>query len=469
MKPEPEKLPASSPSTTDAQRLWETVLGELQVSVEREQFRTWLSQTTGLELAAGRLLVGAPTEFVVRWLDGRLRVTIERAVEVHAGSPLSVQFRVVGPAVVESARDQAAHPSSRAAASPERPPLRRPPLLAPHFDPRYAFEAFVVGSSNKLAFTAARTVAERPATIYNPLFVYGGVGLGKTHLLHAVGHVALANGHTVIYASSEQFTNEFINSLRERSTEEFRQKYRSADFLLIDDIQFISGKEQTQEEFFHTFNDLYTRHKQIVLTSDRSPKLLPGIEDRLRSRFEWGLIADIQPPALETRIAILRSKVAEQKLLVPDAVVTFIASRVQDNIRELEGSLNRVVAYSQLMSSPITTELTAQALAGLLNARRSLPQPQAVLEAVQRLFRVAGDELTGPRRDQKIAYARHLAMYLIYEDCRRSLTETGRFLGNRDHSTILHGYTKIARLLTSDSAVRQDITELREVVNGSRR
>jgi len=436
------------------------VLGELQLSIDRVQFATWLKDTDGVDMTDDAITVGVPNDFILRWLEGHLSEAIERTVLALAGRAMAVGYTVTGTAPVVAATPPAEE------AAPAVAPAPRPATgSGARFHPRYTLDTFIVGPGNRLAYTAARSVADRPATIYNPLFLYGGVGLGKTHLLHGVGHIAQSQGLSVLYASCEQFVNELINAIREQRTEDFRQKWRSADLLLIDDVQFISGKEQTQEEFFHTFNDLYSQHRQIILTSDRSPKYLPGIEDRLRSRFEWGLTADIQPPDLETRTAILQAKAREQGVPLPAEVASLIARRALENIRELEGHLNRVVAFHQLTQQPITVDLVNVALEGITPARRNLPQPQAVIDAVVKLFRVAPEDLSGPRREQKLAYARHLAMYLLYEDCRRSLAEIGRLLGGRDHTTILHGHTKIAGLVNTSSSVRQDIADLRKLLS----
>jgi chromosomal replication initiator protein len=299
--------------------------------------------------------------------------------------------------------------------------------------------------------------------VYNPLFVYGGVGLGKTHLLHAIGHFAGQSKLRVLYVSTEQFTNEFIKAIRERKTEEFRQKYRGVDVLLIDDIHFIIGKEQTQEGFFHTFNDLHNANRQIVLTSDRPPKSMPLLEDRLRSRFGWGLIADIQPPDLETRVAILQAKAEENAVSVPTEVLDLIARKSQKSIRELEGSLNRVVAFSRLAKAPITIEVASKALAEFPDTTsRGGVTPPVIIHTVARYFDLDPHALTGKGRDKQTALARHIAVYVIREETERSFSEIGRELGDRDHSAILRGYQKIALEIDASPQLRHDIIEIRE-------
>ena len=308
---------------------------------------------------------------------------------------------------------------------------------------------------------ATVAVAEHPGETYNPLFIYGGVGLGKTHLLQAIAHVTAPRTQT-LYVSAESYTNEFVTALREHSMEQFRQKYRYVDVLLIDDIQFISRGEQTQEEFFHTFDALYTRNKQIVLTSDVSPKLMSLLEERLRSRFEWGLIVDIATPDVETRLAILRTKAERDGLDAPEEVLLLIAHRVQDNIRQLEGSLNRIAALARLNRQPISRELAAEALNTISSAPRSaVPMPSAILEEVANIMSVPVDALTSKRRERQVAYARHLAMFLLRDVAHQSYAQIGRLLGGRDHTTVIHGFRRIEALVDSDPDVRRDLMEIR--------
>ncbi|HEX78007.1 MAG TPA: chromosomal replication initiator protein DnaA [Dehalococcoidia bacterium] len=439
--------------------IWLSALGELQIQVTKPNFQTWLKDTVGLSFDHGRFVVGVPTVFVAEWLEKRWRSMIKKTLMGITGQELEVQFVV--------------HPSSQDSSSPTPPATTDPapssdgrwPYPAPRLNPKYTFESFIVGSCNRLAHAAALGVAENPGGNYNPLFIYGGVGLGKTHLLHAIGHVALAKHLQLLYVSAEQFTNEFISSIQQRKTEDFRAKYRSADMLLMDDIHFISGKEQTQEGFFHTFNDLHNSNRQIVITSDRPPKSMPLLEDRLRSRFEWGLIADIQPPDWETRLAILRAKAEQQTVIIDEAVLELIARRVQQNIRELEGCLNRVVAYSQLTHTIPTPELAAQVLEDIVaKQRRSTITPGLILEKVAEYFRLSSAALKGKRRDQPTALARQIAMYLIREETSIPLAEIGQELGGRDHSTVLHGCEKIAAEINTNPGLRRDVLEIRAML-----
>jgi chromosomal replication initiator protein len=328
---------------------------------------------------------------------------------------------------------------------------------------RYTFDAFIVGNSNRLAHAASLAVAEAPGESYNPLFLYGGVGLGKTHLLHAIGHQGVHTGLAVLYVSSEQFTNEIINAIRYRTTEEFRAKYRSVDILLVDDIQFIAGKESTEEEFFHTFNSLYEMSKQIVICSDRPPKAIISLEERLRSRFEWGLIADIQPPDLETRMAILRVKADLLRYRVPDDIIAYIAGRVQTNIRELEGCLNRLMAYQQLHHTDLTMEVARAAMSSLGNdSKESRLNIKQIAQAVAEYYHISLEAMCGKQRDKHIVMPRQIAMYLMRQETQSSLLEIGQMFGGRDHSTVLHACEKIDRTVNINPALRREIVAIRE-------
>lgn len=330
-------------------------------------------------------------------------------------------------------------------------------------NPRYTFDAFIVGNSNRLAHAASLAVAEAPGESYNPLFLYGGVGLGKTHLLHAIGHQGVQTGLAVLYVSSEQFTNEIVNAIRYRTTEEFRAKYRSVDILLVDDIQFIAGKESTEEEFFHTFNSLYEMSKQIVICSDRPPKAILSLEERLRSRFEWGLIADIQPPDLETRMAILRVKADLLHYQVPDEIVAYIAGRVQTNIRELEGCLNRLMAYQQLHRAELTMDVARSAISSLgTDTREPKLNSRQIAQAVADYYHISLEAMCGKQRDKYIVTPRQISMYLIRQETSTSLLEIGQLFGGRDHSTVLHSCEKIERTITVNQTLRREIMSIRE-------
>lgn len=336
-------------------------------------------------------------------------------------------------------------------------------LMHNRLNSRYTFDAFIVGNSNRLAHAASLAVAEAPGDSYNPLFLYGGVGLGKTHLLHAIGHQGVQTGLAVLYVSSEQFTNEIVNAIRYRTTEEFRAKYRSVDILLVDDIQFIAGKESTEEEFFHTFNSLHEMSKQIVICSDRPPKAILSLEERLRSRFEWGLIADIQPPDLETRMAILRVKADLLRYQVPDDIITYIAGRVQTNIRELEGCLNRLMAYQQLHRTDLTMEVARAAMSSLGNdSRETRLNSRQIAQAVAEYYHISLEAMCSKQRDKHIVMPRQIAMYLIRQETQVSLLEIGQLFGGRDHSTVLHACEKIDREVNLNPTLRREVVAIRE-------
>jgi chromosomal replication initiator protein len=441
--------------TRPAAEIWKAALDELQGKVSPANYQTWLKNTVGLTYSDSCFTVGVSSSFVTESLEKRLHPLIEKTLIGITGKPLSVQFQVH----LGNGDEELTPPVPSSASSTNY--KQRPG--APKLNRKYTFSSFIVGSSNRLAHAAALGVAENPGNSYNPLFVYSGVGLGKTHLLHAIGWEAIRVRPRVMYVTAEQFTNEFISAIRERRSEDFRDKYRSVDVLLLDDIQFIAGKEQTQEGLFHTFNALHTGNSQIVISCDRPPKSLTLLEDRLRSRFEWGLIVDMQPPDLETRIAILQTKAEEQKTGAPPEVLNFIARRIQKNIRELEGALNRVLAYARLTKSPLTVELATQALADISSdAHKRTLTPAVIMSVVATFFNIPPETLQGKRRDKTSSQARQIAMYLLREELQCSWTQIGRELGGRDHSTILHGYHKISDEVNADHGLRRDLLEIRE-------
>ncbi len=442
-------------------KIWQAVLGELQLGISRANFDTWFKDTSIVSAEDDVFVIGVPNAFAREWLDNKYRHSVKQALQRAVGHTVDIRF------VTANAAVRAAAGMPTAMIEPQRAEPGGPPGPTPTLNTRYTFSTFVVGSNNRLAHAAALSVAERPGHSYNPLFIYGGVGLGKTHLMHAIGH-AVINRHPkkrVAYATSEKFTNEFINAIRAQKTEEFRERYRRIDVLLIDDIQFIAGKEGTQEEFFHTFNAIHEEGKQIVLSSDRQPKAITQLEDRLRSRFEWGLIADISPPDLETRTAILRAKAEAQSFAIPPAVIDFLAQRVVSNIRELEGALTRITAYAMLNAVPVTVELAQQVLQNILyNPKRSAVTPEKIVETVARYYSVEAELLRGKARDKQIVKPRQVAMYLMREETDAPLLRIGEALGGRDHSTVLHGCEKIERQLGEDEEFRHEVNSLREML-----
>ncbi len=447
-----------------AEQAWQSVLGQLQTEMPKASFDTWVRDTCVLSYDDGILTIGVNNAYARDWLESRLASTVNRLLVGVMNRSVDVRF------VVSSGADQnelsEEHPQELSDFEIDSPPMA--PISRerhPALNPRYTFDNFVVGSNNRLAHAAALSVSENPAHSYNPLFLYGGVGLGKTHLLHAIGYACHERGLNVLYVSSEEFTNDMINSIRTHTTQAFREKYRSADVLLVDDIQFIAGKESTQEEFFHTFNTLHGQDKQIIVSSDRPPKAMVTLEERLRSRFEWGLAADIQPPDLETRLAILRSKAERTGRSVPDEILDTIARRVQSNIRELEGALNRIVAFADLSGSPLTPQLAEVALADLLPQRRDLT-PDQVVALVANKFKVTVEQLTGRDRSRQIALPRQVAMYLLRREVNVSLPQIGEVLGGRDHTTVMYAIQQIANKIETDSGLRRDVIDIKQQMYG---
>jgi chromosomal replication initiator protein len=426
----------------NAEQAWQSVLSQLQMEMPRASYDTWVRDTRPTAYENGIITVGVRNAYARDWLESRLATTVSRLLIGILNSNVAVEFVVSQSNEIDSHTDPDVD-AERAASSIEiTTPEPKPRHVT--LNPRYTFDTYVVGSGNRLAHAACQAVAEKPARAYNPLFLYGGVGLGKTHLLHAIGNACHADGLNVLYVSSEEFTNDMIGAIRTHTTQAFREKYRSADVLLVDDIQFIAGKESTQEEFFHTFNTLHGQDKQIIVSSDRPPKSLVTLEERLRSRFEWGLTADIQAPDFETRLAILRSKAERTGRHVSDEILESVAKQIQSNIRELEGALNRIIAFADLSGSALTPSLVEVALADLLPQKRNV-QPNKVIEAVAEAYEgIEVDDLLGQNRAAKIAIPRQLAMYILSEFNKVSSPQIGDLLGGRDHTTVLYGIKKVA-------------------------
>ena len=450
----------------DAKQVWRAALGELQVSLSPANFETWLRDTYLVEVEDQRFRISVPNGFAKDWLESRYRPLISQTLARVVGYSVQVEF------VVTAAGDAQAQASTVAAQAVRVEPTR---MGAPegsgggatYLNPRYTFSNFIVGSANRLAHAASLSVAERPGHAYNPLFLYGGVGLGKTHLMHAIGNAVVAKfpRKRVVYATSEKFTNEFITSIQQGRIDEFRARYRRIDLLLIDDIQFIADKERTQEEFFHTFNTIHEDGKQIVLSSDRPPKAILTLEERLRSRFEWGLIADLTAPDLETRIAILRAKAEEQGPPITPDVMEFIARKVVSNIRELEGALNRIVAYASMGAMPVSIELAQAVLSNVLyNPKKRQVTPERIAQAVSEYYGVGMDQLRGQKREKSIVVPRQVAMFLMREETDVSLLRIGAELGGRDHSTVLHACGKINREMQVNDEMRREVAAVRELI-----
>ena len=435
--------------------LWQKILDEMKSKISKPSYETWLSQTTVKGLVDRQLTVLVPNEFIKNWLDQRYREVIDTLLYEISGFELSVKFEIEDEQV-EILSNQ----------NKEEKIIKDDQDYGQMLNPKYTFDTFVVGAANRFAHAAALAVAEAPAKSYNPLFIYGGVGLGKTHLMHAIGHyVKEYHPHLkVIYLSSEKFTNEFINAIMDNKAESFRNKYRNVDVLLVDDIQFLAGKESTQEEFFHTFNTLHEENKQIIISSDRPPKEIPTLEDRLRSRFEWGLITDISPPDLETRTAILSKKAKAEGLQdIPHEVLLYIANQIDTNIRELEGALIRVIAYSSLINQDIDTKLAAEALKDIIPSNRPRKITiRLIQDFVAEKYNVTVDEFLSKKRTKTIAFPRQIAMYLCRELTDMSLPKIGQEFGGRDHTTVIHAHKKITDMVEEDSQFKTEIDSLIE-------
>ena len=472
----------------DQRQVWRATLGELEISLSQATFETWFRRTALIRVdeASSIFVLGVASGFAKEWIEERYRSLIAQTIAKIVGYSVTLTVEVVSEAELDAhgalgSRSKSLPTTSSltaesgtgvgASASRSGDAVRivdaSEPTRPTNLNARYTFATYVVGSGTRLAHAASQSVSERPGGAYNPLFLYGGTGLGKTHLLHAIGNAVMERSpkRRVLYITGEAFTNEFILGIQQGAADAFRSRFRKIDVLLIDDIQFIADKERTQEEFFHTFNALHSAGKQIVITSDRTPKEISLLEERLRSRFEWGLIADISSPDLETRIAILRSKAEESGVIVADDVVEQVARRVQSNVRELEGALTRLVAVGRLSGMPVTMELAARVLSEAVypNPKRIL-EPEQVVSVVAEHFGLTVEQLRGPKRDREIVVPRQIAAYLSREETDASLVRIGGALGGRDHSTIIHGCAKIEREMSYDAELRREVALLREAL-----
>ncbi len=480
--------------------LWHAVLGELELSLSQANFKTWFGQTQLQSFEGGSVTISVPNGVAKQWLENKYQKQIIHSIERILGQPVQkVHFKIESAAKPSLAdiipSEVLRHQNTSATTTPQsnqrhssssshqqpKPSQFMTRLDGPTIqttvterieaknrfglNPRYTFETFIVGKTNELAHAAAQAVANRPGEVYNPLFIYGGVGLGKTHLIQAIGNRISANDPSVkiLYISSERFTNEFISAIRSGSVKQFKETYRSIDLLLIDDIQFIAGKTETQEEFFHTFNELHQANRQIVMTSDRPPKAIPGLEDRLRSRFEWGMIADVASPDLETRVAILESKCLDKKCTLSKELLQVIATLVKSNIRELEGALNKILAHHQLRGEAPSVDSVKSLLSGYdeQSYRKSLT-PKELTMVVSQYFDVSIDELMSPNREKRLSFPRQIIMYLLREELKCSFPSIGQEMGGRDHTTAMHAYEKITRELENDMKLKQDIAAIRQ-------
>ena len=431
----------------DLKKLWDQTLTIIKAEMSEVSFNTWIKSCEPISISNDTIRISVPNSFTQDILEKRYKDLVANSIKSICSKLYKIEFLI------------ASDIKSDETSKEDTPELKKNKAvlisdeLSTTLNPKYTFDSFVIGNSNRFAHAASLAVAEAPAKAYNPLFIYGGVGLGKTHLMHAIGHYILDSNPNarVEYVSSEKFTNELINAIKDDKNEEFRNKYRNVDVLLIDDIQFIAGKERTQEEFFHTFNALHDANKQIILSSDRPPKEIPTLEDRLRSRFEWGLIADIQVPDFETRMAILKKKADVEKLNVANEVMVYIATKIKSNIRELEGALIRIVAYSSLTNKEITVDLASEALKDIISKKQGKNITISIIQdIVASYFNLRIEDLKSQRRTRNIAYPRQIAMYLSRKLTDMSLPKIGEEFGGRDHTTVIHAYEKISENLNTD-------------------
>lgn len=435
--------------------IWDKTLNIVKAELTEVSFNTWLKCIEPFYIDGERIVLGVPNDFTRGILEARYQALIANGLKLVTSRKYEIEF-------VINTEDSPKSLNKHGQNKNNESKVVQDDINSQLLNPKYTFDTFVIGNSNRFAHAASLAVAESPAKAYNPLFIYGGVGLGKTHLMHAIGHYVLESNPRlkVVYVSSEKFTNELINSIKDDKNVTFRNKYRNIDILLIDDIQFIAGKERTQEEFFHTFNDLYEANKQIIISSDRPPKEIPTLEDRLRSRFEWGLIADIQPPDFETRIAILKKKADIENINISNEVMVYIANKIQSNIRELEGALIRIVAYSSLTNKEISVDLASEALKDIISNKTKQITIELIQDVVASYFNLRPEDFKSKRRTRNVAFPRQIAMYLARKLTDLSLPKIGDEFGGRDHTTVIHAYEKITNDLNKDDGLKETISEL---------
>ncbi|WP_293982776.1 chromosomal replication initiator protein DnaA [uncultured Clostridium sp.] len=440
----------------DLKKIWAKTLETIKSELSEVSFNTWIKSCEPISISSDTITISVPNSFTQDILDKRYKDLVANSIEVVCSKLYKIEFVIASEAFEkEEIKDSSSNTSSKSIVVNDE--------MSSTLNPKYTFNSFVIGNSNRFAHAASLAVAESPAKAYNPLFIYGGVGLGKTHLMHAIGHYILDNNPSakVVYVSSEKFTNELINAIKDDKNEDFRNKYRNVDVLLIDDIQFIAGKERTQEEFFHTFNALHDANKQIILSSDRPPKEIPTLEDRLRSRFEWGLIADIQVPDFETRMAILKKKADVENLNVANEVMGYIATKIKSNIRELEGALIRIIAYSSLTNREVTVDLASEALKDIISKKQGKHITIDIIQdVVSSYFNLRVEDLKSQRRTRNVAYPRQIAMYLSRKLTDMSLPKIGEEFGGRDHTTVIHAYEKISENLKTDDSLQHTINDI---------
>jgi chromosomal replication initiator protein len=439
------------------QQLWQAILGNMELSLSKANFTTWFKNTSIIEKSDTGIVVGVPNAFSKEWLQNKYHQEILKALKTIAPEIKEVKYQIVSPTFVA--------PSAPKEQSRTASPAARKPEANQNLNPKYTFDTFIVGSHNQLAHAASQAVSKKPGSTYNPLFIYGGVGLGKTHLMQAVGNEVLKRNPEakILYVTSERFTNEFVSALSQGKADQFKSLYRNVDVLLVDDIQFLAGKEGTQEEFFHTFNVLHQNNKQVVMTSDRLPKEIPAIEERLVSRFEWGMIADIAPPDLETRLAILKTKCKEKNYNIEPEILQYIAETIQSNIRELEGALNRLMVYCQLNNTRPTIDQVKNILVSVITPpKKRGVSAKKIIEIVSDFYNVSPEDLLKQSRKKEYVNPRQIAMYIIRKELETSLPSIGEFFGGRDHTTVIHAIDKIERGIKEKSGLKQEIDLIRD-------
>lgn len=444
----------------ELKELWEKTLNIIKGELSEVSFNTWIKSCEPISMSSDTIRISVPNAFTQEILEKRYKDLVANSIRAICSKLYNIEFLIASE--IQNTEEEKSEKQSNKKIKEDTKVIVSDEMNT-NLNPKYTFDSFVIGNSNRFAHAASLAVAESPAKAYNPLFIYGGVGLGKTHLMHAIGHYVLQNNPSakVVYVSSEKFTNELINAIKDDKNEEFRTKYRNVDVLLIDDIQFIAGKERTQEEFFHTFNALHDANKQIILSSDRPPKEIPTLEDRLRSRFEWGLIADIQVPDFETRMAILKKKADVEKLNVANEVMVYIATKIKSNIRELEGALIRIVAYSSLTNREITVDLASEALKDIISKKQGKHITiEIIQDVVANYFNLRVEDLKSQRRTRNVSYPRQIAMYLSRKLTDMSLPKIGEEFGGRDHTTVIHAYEKISDNLNRDESLQHTIDDL---------
>ena len=459
-------------SQEELEHIWNQTLNEIKDKLSNPSFKTWFSNTEPVDLKDDNILmVEVPNDFIKDWIETRYNELITDVLQDLTDTNLKCRFYTeedLNELVEEEEEDK---PEENTEKKEEKTTKRREYNINTNLNPKYSFDSFVVGNGNRFAHAAALAVAEAPAKAYNPLFLYGDVGLGKTHLMQAIAHYILKHNpdNKVVYVSSETFTNELINAIKDDRTASFRNKYRNIDILLVDDIQFLANKERTQEEFFHTFNSLHEANRQLIISSDRPPKEIPTLEERLRSRFEWGLITDIQKPDLETRIAILRKKADMENLKVPNEVIIYIANNIQSNIRELEGALIKVIAYSSLVDKDIDIDLAENALKDLIveNEEPREVNIDLIKDVVVDYYNLKEEDMISKKRTQKIAFPRQIAMYLSRELTDLSLPHIGEEFGGRDHTTVIHAYNKIEEKIEEDTEFAKVVDKIKNRIKSS--